>query len=144
MRDDLLRFLKRDSETRGATILCRYLTIACGRVLWAQYLTLVWSLTDATHIFDGLNDFPTHVAHMHLGTFLMEPKPWPFSNPSAEGIVSVDLGPKPTLYAVALQWLSEDRDRRRALENQGRKRRGARRDDVCGFRRAHRFDWLLM
>ncbi|KAI0658559.1 P-loop containing nucleoside triphosphate hydrolase protein [Cubamyces menziesii] len=106
VRDDLLRFLKRDSETRGATILY------------------------ATHIFDGLNDFPTHVAHMHLGTFLMEPKPWPFSNPSAEGIVSVDLGPKPTLYAVALQWLSEDRDRRRALENQGRKRRGARRDDV--------------
>ena len=86
-------------------------------------------LTDATHIFDGLNNFPTHVAHMHLGTFLMEPTPWPFTS-GAVGATSVDLGPNPTLYTVALQWLREDRDRRRALEAQGRKPRGARVDTV--------------
>lgn len=90
--------------------------------------------TDATHIFDGLNDFPTHVAHMHLGTFLMEPTPWPFSGTAVEAATSPNLGPKPTLYAVALQWLAEDRKRRRALEAQGRKQRGARKDDVSGFR----------
>ncbi|KAI0650836.1 P-loop containing nucleoside triphosphate hydrolase protein [Trametes meyenii] len=106
VRDDLLRFLKNDSETRGATILY------------------------ATHIFDGLNDFPTHVAHMHLGTFLMEPTPWPFTGPTAAGVASVNLGPNPALYSVALQWLKEDRERRRALEGEGRKRRGARKDDV--------------
>ncbi|KAI0774750.1 P-loop containing nucleoside triphosphate hydrolase protein [Trametes elegans] len=106
VRNDLLQFLKKDSETRGATILY------------------------ATHIFDGLNDFPTHVGHMHLGTFLMEPTAWPFNDASAAGATSADLGPNPTLYAVALQWLSEDRERRRALEAQGRKRRGARRDKV--------------
>ncbi|PIL37530.1 ATP-binding cassette transporter [Ganoderma sinense ZZ0214-1] len=105
VRDDLLTFLKEDSENRGATILY------------------------ATHIFDGLNNFPTHVAHMHLGTFLMEPTAWPFTSETMGG-TSVDLGPKPTLYAVALQWLREDRDRRRALEAQGRKSRGARIETV--------------
>jgi CCR4-NOT complex subunit CAF16 len=40
VRGDLLAFLKRETETRGATILY------------------------ATHIFDGLGEWPTHVAHM--------------------------------------------------------------------------------
>ncbi|KAH9939237.1 P-loop containing nucleoside triphosphate hydrolase protein [Epithele typhae] len=105
VRDDLLTFLKEDSEARGATVLY------------------------ATHIFDGLNKFPTHVAHMHLGTFLTEPTPWPFVDGTL-ATMSVELGPSPTLYAVALQWLKEDRERRRALEAQGRKRRGARTDAV--------------
>ena len=92
-------------------------------------------MVDATHIFDGLNNFPTHVAHMHLGTFLMEPTAWPFSSGVTAGVAaSVDLGPNPTLYAVALQWLTEDRERRRALEAQGRKkRRGARTDTVSAM-----------
>ncbi|PCH40779.1 nucleoside triphosphate hydrolase protein [Wolfiporia cocos MD-104 SS10] len=106
VRDDLLKFLQRDSETRGATVLY------------------------ATHIFDGLNDFPTHVAHMHLGTFLSQPTPWPLSTGVASQVVSVDLGPSPTLYSLALQWLREDRERRRELEKQGRKTRGAREDTV--------------
>ncbi|KAI0682593.1 P-loop containing nucleoside triphosphate hydrolase protein [Earliella scabrosa] len=105
VRDDLLTFLKEDSETRGATILY------------------------ATHIFDGLNNFPTHVAHMHLGTFLMEPTSWPFTEGTA-GVASVELGANATLYTVALQWLKEDRERRRQLEAGGLKRRGARNDAV--------------
>ncbi|KAI0758093.1 P-loop containing nucleoside triphosphate hydrolase protein [Fomes fomentarius] len=105
VRDDLLNFLKEDSETRGATIVY------------------------ATHIFDGLNRFPTHVAHMHLGTFLLEPTSWPLVGATA-GVTSADLGPNPTLYTLALQWLREDRERRRQLEGQGRKRRGARNDAV--------------
>jgi CCR4-NOT complex subunit CAF16 len=40
VRQDLLRWLKRESETRGATILY------------------------ATHIFDGLDDWPTHVHYL--------------------------------------------------------------------------------
>jgi CCR4-NOT complex subunit CAF16 len=40
VRGDLLAFLKKETETRGATILY------------------------ATHIFDGLGQWPTHVAHM--------------------------------------------------------------------------------
>ncbi|KIP10393.1 hypothetical protein PHLGIDRAFT_101292 [Phlebiopsis gigantea 11061_1 CR5-6] len=99
VRDDLLKFLKRDSEERGATILY------------------------ATHIFDGLNEFPTHVAHMRLGSFVTLPTSWPFEDFSVAG-------PNTQLYGVALQWLREDRDFRRELEKKGRKVRGARKDDV--------------
>ncbi|KAI0089239.1 P-loop containing nucleoside triphosphate hydrolase protein [Irpex rosettiformis] len=95
VRDDLLTFLKSDSEKRGATILY------------------------ATHIFDGLNTFPTHVAHMRLGAFVKQPSPWPF----------VEVGAS-KLYNVALQWLRADREHRHELEKSGRKLRGARKDEV--------------
>lgn len=99
VRDDLLTFLKRDSEERGATIIY------------------------ATHIFDGLNSFPTHVAHMRFGSFVTQPTPWPFSNAEV-------IGPNTQLYSVALQWLKEDRAHRKELEKAGRKQRGARQDQV--------------
>lgn len=95
VRDDLLSFLKADSESRGATILY------------------------ATHIFDGLNEFPTHIAHMRLGSFVTNPTPWPSAgtNPTVPG--------GPSLYSVALQWLRGDREYRRELERNGRKARGS-------------------
>jgi CCR4-NOT complex subunit CAF16 len=40
VRQDLLRWLKKESETRGATIIY------------------------ATHIFDGLDDWPTHLHYL--------------------------------------------------------------------------------
>lgn len=95
-------------------------------------------LIDATHIFDGLNDFPTHVAHMRFGSFVTPPTAWPIITTSP---LSAQFPASTTLYNVALQWLQEDRDYRRELENQGRKQRGARRDEVClifiSFDRAH-------
>ncbi|KAK0468356.1 P-loop containing nucleoside triphosphate hydrolase protein [Desarmillaria tabescens] len=94
VRDDLLKFLRNDSETRGATIIY------------------------ATHIFDGLNDFPTHIAHMRFGSFVTPPALWPFADQSTS-----------TLYSVALQWLKEDREYRRKLEKNGLKLRGARKDE---------------
>ncbi|KAF5388024.1 hypothetical protein D9615_000390 [Tricholomella constricta] len=97
VRDDLLNFLKADSETH------------------------------ATHIFDGLNNFPTHVAHMRLGSFLTPPAPWPIT--STSDLVS-QFAPSTTLYSVALQWLKEDRDDREELEKNGRKARGARRNET--------------
>ncbi|KAF9534353.1 P-loop containing nucleoside triphosphate hydrolase protein [Crepidotus variabilis] len=101
VRDDLLKFLKADSEARGATILY------------------------ATHIFDGLNDFPTHIAHMRNGEFVTNPTPW--STDSAVGSLSLTTT---LLYQVALQWLKDDRDHRRELEKLGKKTRGARKDDA--------------
>lgn len=69
---------------------------------------------------------------MHLGTFLSQPTPWPITPDalSKAVTVTVDLGPGPTLYALALQWLREDRARRRELETHGRKKRGAKTDEV--------------
>lgn len=99
VRDDLLTFLKKDGEERGATVLY------------------------ATHIFDGLDTFPTHVAHMRLGKFVTVPAPW-------DSFKDVTTGNRSRLYSIALQWLKEDRDHRRGLENKGRKRRGAQNQDV--------------
>ncbi|KAJ6599089.1 P-loop containing nucleoside triphosphate hydrolase protein [Mycena vulgaris] len=102
VRDDLLQFLKRDSETRGATIIY------------------------ATHIFDGLNHFPTHIAHMAFGRLVTAPTQWPLVPGSA---LSAQFG-SATLYNVALQWLKEDREFRRELEKKGRKMRGPLKDQT--------------
>ncbi|KAF9651256.1 P-loop containing nucleoside triphosphate hydrolase protein [Thelephora ganbajun] len=93
VRHELLEFLKQDSEARGATVIY------------------------ATHIFDGLNDFPTHVAHLRLGAFIQPPAPWDTTDKS-----------RLSLCDIALQWLTEDRAHRRQLELKGRKMRGARRN----------------
>ncbi|KAH7914315.1 P-loop containing nucleoside triphosphate hydrolase protein [Hygrophoropsis aurantiaca] len=98
VRDELLTFLQQDSMARGSTILY------------------------ATHIFDGLNAFPTHVAHMRLGYFVTQPTTWPMG---PTGVLQ-----PMSLYNTALQWLKEDRDHRRELEKQGRKARGPRKNDV--------------
>lgn len=81
---------------------------------------------DATHIFDGLNDFPTHVAHMRFGSFLTLPTLWPFTTVDATG-------PNTPLYNVALQWLKEDREFRKKLERGGKKLRGPRKEEVGCF-----------
>ena len=86
--------------------------------------------SDATHIFDGLNDFPTHVAHMRFGVFVTEPTPWPFSVSNTSRPTRLL---SPSLYHIALQWLTEDREYRKQLEKQGLKLRGPRHDDVCSF-----------
>ncbi|KIJ70498.1 hypothetical protein HYDPIDRAFT_105237 [Hydnomerulius pinastri MD-312] len=98
VRDELLTFLQNDSIARGATILY------------------------ATHIFDGLNSFPTHVAHMRLGSFVTEPTAWPFASSGVPQTMA--------LYHTALQWLKEDREHRLQLESQGRKSRGARKNET--------------
>jgi hypothetical protein len=86
-------------------------------------------LLDATHIFDGLNEFPTHIAHMRLGTFVKKPRPWPnaVAEQSSDNVTG---GLDQTLFKIALQWLREDREHRRELEKAGRKTRGARRGQV--------------
>ncbi|KAH7344766.1 P-loop containing nucleoside triphosphate hydrolase protein [Rhizoctonia solani] len=103
VRDDLLTFLKEESETRGATILY------------------------ATHIFDGLNTFPTHVAHMRFGQFVSEPAPW-LQQQTEPGLPTPASGS--TLHALALRWLKEDREFRKQEEAAGRlnKTRGAKPD----------------
>jgi CCR4-NOT complex subunit CAF16 len=118
VRDDLLSFLKEDSERRNATILCEPTKVP------HIIRTLMRITLDATHIFDGLNEFPTHIAHMRLGSFVTDPTPW---LPSPIGNVGA---PDRTLFRTALQWLREDREHRRELEKAGRKSRGAKYDQV--------------
>ena len=116
VRHELLKFLKRDSEARSATIICESPhSPPCS--LQFKYLTR--NTPDATHIFDGLNDFPTHVAHLRLGAFVRIPTPWNTGDRS-----------RGDLYDIALQWLTEDRAHRHQLELNGRKSRGARQNTV--------------
>ncbi len=90
-------------------------------------MTFTNCLTDATHIYDGLDNFPTHIAHMHLGSMVTPPSPWPIV---PESPLSAQFTPSTPLYSVALQWLREDRDKRRELERHGLKTRGARKNQV--------------
>jgi CCR4-NOT complex subunit CAF16 len=126
VRDDLLSFLKADSERRTATILCGPRRLIPGMLCGGLTYRKITFYLDATHIFDGLNEFPTHVAHMRLGSFVMNATPWPI-DPSLDNKVGV---PDGTLFQIALRWLREDREHRRELEKGGRKTRGAKRDQV--------------
>ncbi|KAG8914257.1 CCR4-NOT regulatory complex component [Tulasnella sp. 417] len=109
VRSDLLAFLKAESESRDATILY------------------------ATHIFDGISHFPTHVAHMRDGAFL-ETLSWPppplaaASGPSTDDEDVMEMRAGSALHGVALKWLKEDREVRRQAEASGvlKRTRGAR------------------
>ena len=117
VRDDLIKFLKADSEARNATIVCK------SSHLSFQIVSINYT-SDATHIFDGLDDFPTHIAHMRSGTFVTPPTLWP--TPTGITISKHDAQMATLLYRVALDWMRDDRDHRCELERQGKKRRGAR------------------
>lgn len=80
VRARLLAFLKSETETRDCTIVY------------------------ATHIFDGLSDWPTHLAHMHLGKVLTV---------QDHNLDGVDLSGKRVrtngyLLELALEWLGKD------------------------------------
>ncbi|UZJ57325.1 hypothetical protein CBS101457_006645 [Exobasidium rhododendri] len=109
VRADLLAFLTEETKTRGATIIY------------------------ATHIFDGLQNFPTQVIHMQHGTITTkEPITWP---PTQEDLSSGILPHLDTneddaspLLQTALTWLRQDRKIRMEKDaSQGKNLRGAKR-----------------
>jgi len=92
VRADLVNFLVEESKTRGATIVY------------------------ATHIFDGLYTFPTHICHMQVGKTPSPLLAWP---PKPDD-------PAQDLFHLALEWLKEDRELRRIKERQAGRERGPR------------------
>ncbi|KAJ3814984.1 P-loop containing nucleoside triphosphate hydrolase protein [Lentinula aff. lateritia] len=92
VRDQLLEFLQQETIERNATVVY------------------------ATHIFNGLNTFPMHIAHMCDGQFTLNPIPWPLQDldnlledPKAkEHFLKSGL----SIHALALTWLSNDRTAR--------------------------------
>ncbi|KAK4700366.1 CCR4-NOT complex subunit CAF16, partial [Phenoliferia sp. Uapishka_3] len=115
VRSRLLSFLVEECETRNATILY------------------------ATHIFDGLDAFPTHLCHIQLGTTIApSPLNWPIKFGAAdEAVPGVPKGirekmmdperPGSKLLELALSWLVEDRAARiaREISVSGAQKRGA-------------------
>jgi len=74
---------------------------------------------------------------MRFGEFVTEPTPWPFVSPLtmyAGTLAATPIYAVPSsLYSIALQWLTEDREYRRKLESGGWKTKGPRRDVVWGI-----------
>lgn len=66
---------------------------------------------------------------MRDGAFVTPPVAWPLSGPEAQKLaLSPNSGSGSNLHSIALSWLGEDRDVRRAGERAGtvKKTRGAR------------------
>jgi len=90
-RLSLLSYLKRESDIGGATIIY------------------------ATHIFDGLSDWPTHAAHLHLGRiihFLNRDQLMKCYANFSESNVRSDRNP---LLCLAESWLRTDYDERKRV-----------------------------
>lgn len=131
VRCDLLDFLRSESVARNATIVY------------------------ATHIFDGIHSFPTHLVHVQLGsTTTPHPLPWPIprgEQTPAEVVKALPAslqssytdhaaaGADVSLLQLALGWLREDRILRQELEAErnivrGRsQRRGSETTDAKTF-----------
>ncbi|GHJ87970.1 hypothetical protein NliqN6_4372 [Naganishia liquefaciens] len=104
VRSELLAFLIKESEERGATIVY------------------------ATHIFDGLQSFPTHICHLQLGRTPSPLLTWPIQ--SSDNAAPAKHSHS-DLLEIALEWLTEDRELRRRLEKErGKQSRGARKTDT--------------
>ncbi|EIW67448.1 hypothetical protein TREMEDRAFT_69861 [Tremella mesenterica DSM 1558] len=99
VRADLIEFLVEESKIRNATILY------------------------ATHIFDGLSSFPTHICHLQLGTALPL-LPWPLAIPSGDASTAETDRDPDSLFHLALEWLREDRNLRRGRDSARGKHRG--------------------
>ncbi|CAD6578075.1 MAG: CCR4-NOT regulatory complex component [Tremellales sp. Tagirdzhanova-0007] len=92
VRADLIEFLVQESQNRRATIVY------------------------ATHIFDGLSAFPSHICHLRLGS-----TPTPLYSWQEQGSTE-------DLFLLALKWLREDRDFRRVKEEAAGRVRGPKED----------------
>ncbi|TIC12429.1 P-loop containing nucleoside triphosphate hydrolase protein [Wallemia mellicola] len=119
VRSDLINFLITESKERNATILY------------------------ATHIFDGLIDFPTHVLHLRLGSNIGNPEKWPLEEGSKlhEIIKSSSIEASP-LLKLALGWLREDLIYRREYEKSIDRRRGAREETTDSEVFYSKFDYV--
>ncbi|GAA5890015.1 hypothetical protein JCM16303_006136 [Sporobolomyces ruberrimus] len=118
VRSKLLNFLIEETKTRGSTILY------------------------ATHIFDGLDSFPTHLCHLQLGsTIPPSPLPWPLplnEELQEEGRVPDEVRDKMAredrsgsrMLELALWWLECDKKARldKEVRETGEKKRGAAKD----------------
>jgi CCR4-NOT complex subunit CAF16 len=146
VRSDLVNFLVEESTVRKATIVCEWLypsspnhvplppaptsisqlpdlfAVACSPSHPSQRRA---DTSDATHIFDGLRAFPTHICHLQLGATPTPLLTWDPADRTTE------------LFNIALEWIRTDRDMRREKERAAGRARGAR-EEVSARRRVGR------
>ena len=101
VRAELLAFLVKESKERGATIVY------------------------ATHIYDHIETFPTHICHLRLGRTPDEMVTYTPSSTIMEDSVAAE-EKRGELLGIALKWLREDREVRRQRDKERGRERGAK------------------
>ncbi|GAA5911940.1 hypothetical protein JCM8208_002862 [Rhodotorula glutinis] len=128
VRSRLLDWLREETETRQATIVY------------------------ATHIFDGIDSWPTHLSHIQLGSTLPpSPLSWPLLPEDAESLLPDAVRTRmddpnrrgSKLLEVALHWLVEDRKKRveKEIADLGREKRGAQEANISSEAFYRKYDY---
>lgn len=102
VRAELLAFLVKESKERNATIVY------------------------ATHIYDHIETFPTHICHLRLGTTPDELVSYTPSQTIMEDSAAAE-EKRGELMGIALKWLKADRDVRKQRDKERGTERGAKR-----------------
>lgn len=66
---------------------------------------------------------------MRFGSLVESPTHWPIPNP----VLAAQFSASSSLYSIALSWLKDDRAYQQEHEKQGKKVRGARKNEVSRF-----------
>ena len=115
----MIKFLIDESNSRNATIIY------------------------ATHIFDGLLDFPTHIIHLRLGQNVGPPIKWPLDEKSdLYAIVKDDPFQGSNLLKLAIHWLREDVIQRRQYEQSINRQRGPKFETTDSETFYSKFDYV--
>lgn len=92
---------------------------------------------DATHIYDHIETFPTHICHLRLGRTPDEMVTYTPSSTIMEDSVAAE-EKRGELLGIALKWLREDREVRRQRDKERGRERGAKSGaDVSKTTEAH-------
>lgn len=67
---------------------------------------------------------------MRFGSLVENPTHWPISNSS---VLAAQFSMSSSLHSIALSWLKDDRAYQQGHEKQGKKARGARKNEVSRF-----------
>jgi len=133
VRAELLAFLVKESKERGATIVCEYELIrqlhslsSCSSSMVLCLSTNIPLLADATHIYDHIETFPTHICHLRLGRTPDELVTYTPSSTIMEDSVAAE-EKRGELLGIALKWLRDDRDVRKQRDKERGTERGAKR-----------------
>jgi hypothetical protein len=81
---------------------------------------------DATHIYDHIETFPTHICHLRLGRTPDELVTYTPSSTIMEDSVAAE-EKRGELLGIALKWLRDDRDVRKQRDKERGTERGAKR-----------------
>jgi hypothetical protein len=87
--------------------------------------SLFRSHTDATHIYDHIETFPTHICHLRLGRTPDEMVTYTPTSTIMEDSVAAE-EKRGELLGIALKWLREDREVRNRRDKKRGRERGAK------------------